>query len=136
MAIHFSIKPCPFGKKFDRERIKESVRASAIGAKAADAMTLMGLRRAVSDLEDEIMFQLCSIGELVYATHCGDPSDSDELQRILEYVDDLHDEIEGHEQQIKLLRGIHPCPVCGEDVPAGSVYCRECGQAMPVPPQT
>ena len=132
MAIHFSIKPCPFGKSPDRKQNTQSIR-TALGTKAADALTLLGLRRAVSDLEDEIMLQLCAIGELVYATHCGDPSDSDELQRILEYVDDLHDEIEGHEQQIKLLRGIRPCPVCGEDVPDGDVYCRECGQPQPVP---
>ena len=50
-----------------------------------------------------------------------------------EYVDDLEDEIEGHEQQIKLLLGIVPCPVCGEDVAEGDVYCQKCGQPLPVP---
>lgn len=136
MAIHFTIKPCSIKKLFDREGKSEPILNSSIGAKAADVLAYAGLRRTVDDLEDEILLQMCAIGELVYATHRGTPSDSDELQRILEYVDDLHDEIEGHEQQMKLLRGIRSCPVCGEDVAAGDIYCRECGQPMPVSHQS
>lgn len=127
MSIRFSVKPCPlpgfFGKK-----------SADLSGKAADALAYAKLRRTVDDLEDEIMLQMCAIGELVYATHCGDPSDSDELQKILEYVDDLHDEIEGHEQQMMLLRGLRICPICGSEVSEGDVFCQECGQPLPVSP--
>ena len=91
------------------------------------------LRRIIDDLEDEIALQMCTIGELVYATHRGNPSDSDTMQKILEYVDDLEGEIEGHEQQLKLLLGIVPCPICGKDIALDDVFCQNCGQALPVP---
>ena len=129
MAIHFHLKGCPRRKQSERA----NTAINSIGAKAADTLALAKLRRTVADLEDEIMLQMCTIGELVYATHRGTPSDSEHLQKILEYVDDLEDEIEGHEQQIKLLLGIVPCPVCGEDVTEGDVYCQKCGQPLPVP---
>ena len=136
MAIHFSIKPCSLNRKTHRERVNAAPLSSALSEKATELLTLAGLRRAVDDLEDEILLQMCAIGELVYATHCGNPSDSDELQRILEYVDDLHDEIEGHEQQIKLIRGIRACPMCGGDISDSDVFCQECGQPLPVSHQS
>ena len=129
MAIHFHLKGCP--RREQSERANTAI--NAISAKAADTLALAKLRRTVAELEDEIMLQMCTIGELIYATHRGTPSDSEHLQKILEYVDDLEDEIEGHEQQIKLLLGIVPCPVCGEDVAEGDVYCQKCGQPLPVP---
>ena len=129
MAIHFHLKGCPHSKR--SERANKVIHS--ISAKTADTLALTKLRRTVADLEDEIMLQMCTIGELIYATHRGTPSDSEHLQKILEYVDDLEDEIEGHEQQIKLLLGIVPCPVCGEDVTEGDVYCQKCGQPLPLP---
>ncbi len=129
MAIHFQFKNQKHAAHADR--VHDT--AAIISAKAADALERAKLRRIIDDLEDEIALQMCTIGELVYATHCGNPSDSEEMQKILEYVDDLEDEIEGHEQQLKLLMGILSCPVCGSDVSCDDVYCQKCGQAMPVP---
>ena len=102
MAIRFHLKNSPRCAQGNHARSA----ISTIGAKAADSLTCAKLRRTIDDLEDEISLQLCAIGEIIYATHCGNPSDSAEIQKILEYVDDLSDEIEGHEQQIKLLTGI------------------------------
>lgn len=129
MAIHFQFKN--HRNTAHADRVRDT--AAVISARAADTLERAKLRRAIADLEDEIALQMCTIGELVYATHCGNPSDSEEMQRILEYVDDLEDEIEGHEQQLKLLMGILPCPVCGSDVSRDDVYCQKCGQALPVP---
>ena len=128
MAIHFQLKHCARAGQSARV----SGTAAAISGKAADAIERAKLRRIIDDLEDEIALQMCTIGELVYATHCGNPSDSDAMQKILEYVDDLEGEIEGHEQQLKLLMGIVPCPVCGKDIACDDVYCQHCGQALPV----
>lgn len=130
MAIHFQLKHSTRAGQTVRARDT----AAAFSARATDALERVKLRHAIADLEDEIALQMCAIGDLVYATHCGNPSDSEEMQKILEYVDDLEDEIEGHEQQLKLLMGIFPCPVCGADVSRDDVYCQKCGQAQPVPP--
>ena len=130
MAIHFQVKNTQRGTRDNRARSA----ISSLGAKAADSLACAKLHRTIADLEDEISLQLCAIGEIIYATHCGNPSGSEEIQKILEYVDDLSDEIEGHEQQLKLLLGIVPCPVCGADVARHDVYCRSCGQSLPVQP--
>lgn len=138
MAIRFNLKSCPltaFLEHPNNTAMQDGTLHSvtALSAKAADLVERAKLIRAISDLEDEIALQMRSIGELVYATHRGTPSDSDELQKILEYVDDLRDEIEGHEQQLKIMQGIYCCPICGEDVTGDDVYCQNCGQPLPVP---
>ena len=130
MAIHFHVKRS--ARAGQAARVSDT--AAALSVKAADALERAKLRRVIDDLEDEIALQMCTIGELVYATHCGNPSDSDAMQKILEYVDDLEGEIEGHEQQLKLLSGIVPRPVCGKDITLDDVYCQHCGQALPVSP--
>ena len=102
---------------------------SRMAAAAGDAIACAKLRRTIDELEDEIALQMCAIGELVYATHCGTPSDSDEMQKILEYLDDLHDEVEAHEREIKLIRGSCLCEVCGAENTAAAV-CRSCGAPL------
>ena len=73
---------------------------------------------------------MCAIGELVYATHRGTPSDSEELQKILEYVDDLHEQIEAHEHELKLMRGTNFCTVCDAENAAENIYCQDCGHPL------
>lgn len=132
MAIHFDLKPCFITKRSETVHGDASAAVSVLSEKAAELMERAKLMRAISELEDEIAIQMCAIGELVYATHRGNPSDSDEMQKILSYVDDLRDQIEGHEQQLKFMQGIYGCPICGEDVTKDDVYCQKCGQPLPV----
>lgn len=127
MAIHFQLKS---SRGTQGERVRSAI--TTISAKTADTIACAKLRRIIDDLEDEISLQMCAIGEIIYATHCGNPSGSEEIQKILEYIDDLSDEVEGHEQQLKLLQGIELCPVCGEDVCEDDNYCQKCGQPLSV----
>ena len=79
------------------------------------------LSRAVDDLQYEIDLQMQAVGCLVYATHKGRPSDSNEIQQILEYVDSLYEQMEGHEQQLKLM-GVEPEELdCGEEICAEEI---------------
>lgn len=104
--------------------------AAAVGQKAEDALVYAKLRRAVRDLEEEIALQMQAVGEMVYATHKGNPSDSEELQEILEYVDSLYEQIEGHQRQMKIMQGVLFCGACGAENAATNVYCQECGQPL------
>ena len=58
------------------------------------------LEREIRDLREEIDLQMQMVGEIMYAAHRGSPSDSEEIQRILEYVDGLYEEMEGHLEEI------------------------------------
>ena len=104
---------------------------STLSTKATETIAVARLHRAINDLEDEIDLQLCDIGRLIYATHIGNPSDSDEIQKILEYVDGLYEEIAAHEQELDLLQGIRFCPVCNAENAAANTYCENCGQPLP-----
>ena len=104
--------------------------ATLVGHKTEDALLYAKLMRRVRDLEKEIDLQLAEIGALIYATHTGNPSDSQDIQEILEYIDSLYEEIDGHERQIKIMHGILFCDACGEENAATNVYCQECGQIL------
>ena len=104
---------------------------AAMSVKAGDAIACAKLHRAINDLEDEIDLQLCDIGRLVYATHIGNPSDSDEIQQILTYVDGLYEEIAAHEEELERLQGSRVCGVCGAVNAPENVYCQDCGSPFP-----
>ena len=114
--------------------VTEAARASVstLSTKATETIACAKLRMAIADLNDEIDLQMRAIGELVYATHKGNPSPSEEMQKILDYVDGLYEEIEGHEQELKTMRGIRFCPVCSAENASTNVYCQDCGQPLPI----
>ncbi|MCI8680473.1 MAG: zinc ribbon domain-containing protein [Oscillospiraceae bacterium] len=104
--------------------------AEAVGRRAEDAVSRTRLERAVRDLREEIDTQMQAVGELIYATHRGSPSNSDDVQEILEFVDSLYEEMEGHQQELKRLRGELLCAGCGAENESANLYCHNCGQPL------
>ena len=104
---------------------------SEVSSRVSDTIACAKLHRAINDLEDEIDLQLCDIGRLVYATHIGTPSDSEEIQKILTYVDGLYEEIAAHEDELDHLRGVRVCGVCGAENAYDNIYCQDCGNPFP-----
>ena len=70
---------------------------------------------------------LRELGELLYATHTGTPTDSELLLEKMREIDELKArlrELEG-EPIIHLI-----CPRCGHEVQPEDVYCRDCGEKL------
>lgn len=88
------------------------------------------LSRAICDLEEEIDRNMQDVGELIYATHRGNPSDSDEVQEILQYVDGLYEELQAHRRQLRRLAGAVFCESCGAENLASYSYCHNCGHPL------
>ena len=65
------------------------------------AMERARLQRKSRELETAIQSQLRNVGALIYATHCGDPTDSADVQRILEYIDQLRKELSLVEESLR-----------------------------------
>ncbi len=105
--------------------------AGKLKGKAEDGIERSRLMRAMADLEEEMDLQLHAIGELVYATHRGTPSDSDDIQEILEYMDSLQEEMDAHRQQLEVLAGAVVCGACGAANGRGNLYCQNCGRPLP-----
>jgi len=88
------------------------------------------LEKEIHDLQEEIDLQMQAIGEVMYASHRGRPSDSDCIQKILEYVDGLYEQMEAHRQELEASQGMLICAACGAANDQGYVYCHNCGQPL------
>ena len=114
----------------DRAVRKAKKAAAGLERRAEEAVNRIQLRRTIRDLEKEIGLQLREVGELVYATHRGTPSDSEDIQEILEYVDSLREELEAHQRELRTLAGVRFCPACGEENDGANAFCHNCGQPL------
>lgn len=104
--------------------------ASAIERRADEVLSQLRLEREVHDLQEEIGLQMQAVGEMMYASHKGQPAGSGQVQEILEYVDGLHEELDAHRRELETLRGLIICSGCGEGNSAGSLYCQNCGKPL------
>ena len=112
--------------------------ASQVGGSAADAAYGMGKRAGellsvaklnirIMDLKGAVSTALREVGEMIYATHTGTPTDSELLLEKMREIDELKArlrELEG-EPIIHLI-----CPRCGHEVQPEDVYCRDCGEKL------
>ena len=97
-------------------------------AEGAARSARLGLR--VLELQTAFRAQLRRVGELVYATHSGNPTDSATLQAALERADALREELEVCRRSLAELRGVVACDMCGAENSAGSGRCARCGQPL------
>ena len=118
------------GETADQVGAAARVGAIKVGQTAENAMMYTRLRVHVVDLRNQVRDRLRAIGELVYATHTGNPSDSEEMQRLLREIDGLKRAIAEDEQTMANLRGIRLCPSCGTANPSEHTYCDQCGQPL------
>ena len=104
--------------------------AAKAGQTAENVVAYTKIRVAIADLKAEVNLQPRQIGEMVYATHTGDPTDSDTMQTALEAVDALKEQIAQKERELQSIRGVTVCTACGCANPVDHVYCSNCGQPL------
>ena len=98
--------------------------------KAGELLCVAKLKIRIAETQAEINTALQELGELLYATHTGNPTDSEILLQKLQEVDALKAQIAGLEAQIRREEAAHTCPVCAAPVREGDAYCRECGSKL------
>lgn len=104
--------------------------ASGLRGRVEEMVSRVRLDREVRDLREEVNLQMRAVGEIIYASHRGNPSDSQRVQSILEYVDGLYEQLDAHRREQETLRGLLVCPACGEANRMDSLYCRNCGKPL------
>ena len=114
--------------------------ASQVGGSAADAAYGMGKRAGellsvaklnirIMDLKGAVGTALREVGEMIYATHTGHPTDSDALLAKLREIDGLREQIRRLERTPLREEGAG-CPACGAPVRDGDVFCGACGKKL------
>ena len=104
--------------------------AWAAGRRADALVSAARLRMRSASLEDRVEGCLAEIGEMLYATHTGHPTDSDALLEKLREVDSLRAERARLEHLLDRRREAAVCPVCGAPARKDDVFCRACGKRL------
>ena len=101
--------------------------AFGMGKKAGELLSVAKLRVRIASLEGDVKDRLSQIGELLYATHTGAPTDSEVLLEKLQEIDGLKEEIAQLQSEIRKEEAAHTCPTCGAFVKEEDAFCGACG---------
>lgn len=105
--------------------------AYGVGKKAE---VLLGTAKAnikLAELKHAASREKQAVGEMIYATHTGTPTDSDELLAKLQEIDGLYAKIAELEEQLGKAERVPACAECGAPLRQGDRFCRECGSQLP-----
>ena len=105
--------------------------AYGVGKKAGELLSVAKLNIRLVDLRAEVNLHLREAGELLYATHTGQPTDSETLLAKLQEIDQLTAQIAAVEAEIgRQHTAAGECPVCGTAPKEGDQFCRQCGEKL------
>lgn len=88
------------------------------------------LRYEAARVEGEMDEKLMEAGGMVYATHSGNPTESEELLAKLREIDDLKARLTELNETLGRTAEGAACPACGEAVEEGDRFCRSCGEKL------
>lgn len=88
------------------------------------------LRYQAARVEGEMDGKLMEAGEMVYATHTGSPTESEELLEKLREIDELKARLAELNETLGRTPEAAVCPSCGEAVEDGDRFCRSCGEKL------
>jgi len=110
-------------------QVGDTAADAAYGAtkKAGELLSVAKLNIRIMELNGQVNTALREVGELLYATHTGTPTDSEILQAKLVEIDALKAEIEALNAQIGREQAAPVCPTCGAAIHKDDIFCRECG---------
>lgn len=106
--------------------------AHTVERRAAVMLSERKINLRLLELRTEVSACLRKVGEMVYATHTGQFTDSDMLLEKLREIDDLNAQIHTQTQELQKAKrtGAAVCPSCGRIVRREDRFCRSCGTRM------
>ena len=104
--------------------------ACGIRARAMELVTAGRRNVRMAELESSALTELRRVGEMIYATHTGNPTESEVLLAKLREIDAIYDEIDALKREAAGAKGIPVCGACGGVGEKGDLYCRDCGRRL------
>ena len=100
------------------------------GKKAGLLLSAAKLNMRIMERKGAVNDALREVGEIVYATHTGTPSDSEVLLEKLQKIDAMKAEIAAMEIEAGKASVVRTCATCGAEAREEDTYCRECGEKL------
>ena len=104
--------------------------AYSAGKVAGELLVVAKLNVRIMERKAAVNAALKEVGEILYATHTGSPSDSEILLAKLQEIDVLKEEIAQMQAQIKKEEEAYACQTCGSTIREGAAFCGECGEKL------
>ena len=104
--------------------------AYGVGKAAGELLSVAKLNIRIMDRKAAVNTALKEVGEILYATHTGNPSDSEVLLAKLQEIDALKAEIAELQAQLQKEEEKHTCATCGSVIREGDAFCGECGDKL------
>lgn len=98
------------------------------GKKAGELVDTARIQLRIVDRKAEVNLALRELGEILYATHVGEPSDSEIMLAKLQEIDVLKAEIAELENRLGRKPAPAVCGTCGAQVREDAAFCEECGE--------
>ena len=98
------------------------------GRKAGELVDAARVQLRIVDRKAEVNLVLRELGEILYATHVGEPSDSEIMLAKLQEIDALKAEIAELENRLGRKSAHAICETCGAEVQENAAFCGECGE--------
>lgn len=107
--------------------------AQDMGRRATQWLSAGKLNIRVMDLKNQVSEKLREVGQMIYFTHTGSPTDSESLLEKLREIDELNAQIQVLSAEIQKAgepQGVAVCPVCGMPAHKSDRFCRGCGARL------
>ena len=101
--------------------------AYGMGKKANELLAVAKLNIKIMELKGNVKTQMQELGQLLYATHTGTPTESEVMIAKLEEIDQLNEELNVLKGGIAKEPPAPTCPTCCAQIQEGDEFCRECG---------
>ena len=103
--------------------------AYVAGKKGSELLSVAKLNIRIVERKNCVKTKLQELGELLYATHTGTPTESEVLFAKMEEIDALKAEIAELEAALGREKKV-TCETCGAEIQEGDTFCRECGDVL------
>lgn len=87
------------------------------------------LNSSISELEKGIVATYTEIGRSYFQKYAQALPD-EEFAVLFNRIEESMRQIEANKNQIRILKGVVPCPNCGMDVDANAAFCKSCGSRL------
>lgn len=121
------------GKRVNEVAGQIGKKTEPIVKKTEEMVEIQKVKSQIRDLENHNEYDLCDLGEIVFAKYKDELVQDEDFVAICEEIEQRLEAIENLELRIAELKGVEICKNCEMVLPKGVSYCSNCGAKVERP---